>query len=68
VSACSVYSILAITLNKVNTINYCMMFVVICALCIRFEYLKYQRTRQYDKLLYVCCNLRALCIRFELGF
>ena len=29
VSAYSVYSILAITLNKVNTINYCMMFVVI---------------------------------------
>jgi hypothetical protein len=43
-----------------TSINYCMLFFVICALWIRFEK-GYQRTRQYYKLLYdVCCNLRAM--------
>jgi hypothetical protein len=50
-----------------NTINYCM-FVVICALCIRFELGFWRTPEQYYKLylLYdVCCNLRAMWFVFN---
>jgi hypothetical protein len=47
------------TLTQKN-INYCIMFVVICALRYSF-WIRFLRTIQYYKLLYdVCCNLRAM--------